>query len=120
MHRFLPTPFLFCRGTAQWFGVSGDWEGKRQNWHRRSLHHCSVHYGRLKASCQRELELPSQEVPSFQGTESPKPCKMPKVSPPGGDGLHVALPGPAWAAAHPPSLADCGSTGSGSGLPPPR
>lgn len=81
MHRFLPTPYLFCRSTAQWFGVSGDWEGKRQNWHRRSLHHCSVHYGRLKASCQRELELPSQEVPSFQGTESPKPCKMPKVGP---------------------------------------
>uniref|UniRef100_A0A8C6I6Q5 Inactive rhomboid protein n=1 Tax=Mus spicilegus TaxID=10103 RepID=A0A8C6I6Q5_MUSSI len=69
------------KSTAQWFGVSGDWEGKRQNWHRRSLHHCSVHYGRLKASCQRELELPSQEVPSFQGTESPKPCKMPKVGP---------------------------------------
>lgn len=67
------------KGTAQWFGVSGDWEGKRQNWQRRSLHHCSVHYGRLKASCQRELELPSQEVPSFQGTESPKPCKMPKI-----------------------------------------
>lgn len=67
------------KSTAQWFGVSGDWEGKRQNWHRRSLHHCSVHYGRLKASCQRELELPSQEVPSFQGTESPKPCKMPKI-----------------------------------------
>lgn len=79
VHRFPPTPHLFCRGTAQWFGVSGDWEGKRQNWQRRSLHHCSVHYGRLKASCQRELELPSQEVPSFQGTESPKPCKMPKV-----------------------------------------
>lgn len=82
MHRFSHTPNLFCRGTAQWFGVSGDWEGKRQNWHRRSLHHCSVHYGRLKASCQRELELPSQEVPSFQGTESPKPCKMPKVGSP--------------------------------------
>lgn len=67
------------KGTAQWFGVSGDWEGKRQSWQHRSLHHCSVRYGRLKASCQRELELPSQEVPSFQGTESPKPCKLPKI-----------------------------------------
>uniref|UniRef100_A0A8C9PMQ7 Inactive rhomboid protein n=1 Tax=Spermophilus dauricus TaxID=99837 RepID=A0A8C9PMQ7_SPEDA len=73
------TPCCSCRGTAQWFGVSGDWEGKRQHWQRRSLHHCSVRYGRLKASCQRDLELPSQEVPSFQGTESPKPCKMPKI-----------------------------------------
>ncbi|XP_045155441.1 inactive rhomboid protein 2 [Echinops telfairi] len=67
------------KGTAQWFGVSGDWEGKRQNWQRRSLHHCSLRYGKLKASCQRDLELPSQEVPSFQGTESPKPCKLPKI-----------------------------------------
>ncbi|KAM9598034.1 inactive rhomboid protein 2 [Trichechus inunguis] len=67
------------KGTAQWFGVSGDWEGKRQNWQRKSLHHCSVRYGKLKASCQRDLELPSQEVPSFQGIESPKPCKMPKI-----------------------------------------
>ncbi|XP_037665154.1 inactive rhomboid protein 2 isoform X2 [Choloepus didactylus] len=66
-------------GTAQWFGVSSDWEGKRQNWQRKSLHHCSVRYGKLKSSCQRDLELPSQEVPSFQGTESPKPCKMPKI-----------------------------------------
>ncbi|XP_059763732.1 inactive rhomboid protein 2 isoform X2 [Balaenoptera ricei] len=67
------------KGAAQWFGVSGDWELKRQHWQRRSLHHCSVRYGRLKASCQRDLELPSQEVPSFQGTESPRPCKMPKI-----------------------------------------
>ncbi|XP_021096767.1 inactive rhomboid protein 2 isoform X2 [Heterocephalus glaber] len=67
------------KGTAQWFGVSGDWEGKRQHWQRRSLHHCSVRYGRLKAACQRDLELPSQEGLSFQGTESPKPCKMPKI-----------------------------------------
>ncbi|XP_006869611.1 PREDICTED: inactive rhomboid protein 2 [Chrysochloris asiatica] len=67
------------KGTAQWFGVSGDWEGKRHNWQRKSLHHCSVRYGKLKASCQRDLELPSQEVPSFQSTESPKACKMPKI-----------------------------------------
>lgn len=75
------------RGTAQWFGVSGDWEAKRQHWQLRSLHHCSVRYGRLKASCQRDLELPSQEAPSFQGTESPKPCKMPKVGSAGGPGV---------------------------------
>lgn len=74
------------RGAAQWFGVSGDWELKRQHWQRRSLHHCSVRYGRLKASCQRDLELPSQEVPSFQDTESPKPCKMPKVGSSRGQG----------------------------------
>ncbi|XP_032726431.1 inactive rhomboid protein 2 isoform X2 [Lontra canadensis] len=67
------------KGTAQWFGVSGDWEAKRQHWQRRSLHHCSVRYGRLKPSCQRDLELPSQEVPSFQGAESPKPCRMPRI-----------------------------------------
>ncbi|GAB1297099.1 Inactive rhomboid protein 2 [Apodemus speciosus] len=92
------------KSTAQWFGVSGDWEGKRQNWHRRSLHHCSVHYGRLKASCQRELELPSQEVPSFQGTESPKPCKMPKIVDPLARGRAFRHPDEVDrpAAAHPP------------------
>ncbi|XP_053516885.1 inactive rhomboid protein 2 isoform X1 [Artibeus jamaicensis] len=67
------------KGTAQWFGVSGDWALERQHWQRRSLHHCSLRYGRLKPSCQRELELPSQDTPSFQGTESPKSCKMPKI-----------------------------------------
>lgn len=66
------------RSTAEWFGVSGDWEGKRQHWQRRSLQHCSMRYGKLKAAY-RDMELPSQEVPSFQGTESPKPAKMPKV-----------------------------------------
>lgn len=70
------------RGTADWFGVSGDWEGKRQHWQRKSLQHCSLRYGKLKAPY-RDLELPSQEVPSFQGTESPKPSKMPKVGPSG-------------------------------------
>uniref|UniRef100_A0A8C3JVN9 Inactive rhomboid protein n=1 Tax=Calidris pygmaea TaxID=425635 RepID=A0A8C3JVN9_9CHAR len=66
------------RGTAQWFGVSGDWEGKRQQWQRKSLQHCSMRYGKLKPAY-RDMELPSQEVPSFQGTESPKPTKMPKI-----------------------------------------
>lgn len=67
-----------CRGTAQWFGVSSDWEGKRQQWQRKSLQHCSMRYGKLKPAY-RDMELPSQEVPSFQATESPKPAKMPKV-----------------------------------------
>ncbi|XP_072207922.1 inactive rhomboid protein 2 isoform X1 [Excalfactoria chinensis] len=66
------------KSTAEWFGVSGDWEGKRQHWQRRSLQHCSMRYGKLKAAY-RDMELPSQEVPSFQGTESPKPAKMPKI-----------------------------------------
>lgn len=66
------------RGTAQWFGVSSDWEGKRQQWQRKSLQHCSMRYGKLKPAY-RDMELPSQEGPSFQATESPKPAKMPKV-----------------------------------------
>uniref|UniRef100_A0A8B9FF21 Inactive rhomboid protein n=1 Tax=Amazona collaria TaxID=241587 RepID=A0A8B9FF21_9PSIT len=66
------------KGTAQWFGVSGDWEGKRQQWQRKSLQHCSMRYGKLKPAY-RDMELPSQEVPSFQATESPKPAKMPKI-----------------------------------------
>ncbi|XP_077044388.1 inactive rhomboid protein 2 isoform X3 [Agelaius phoeniceus] len=65
-------------GTAQWFGVSSDWEGKRQQWQRKSLQHCSMRYGKLKPAY-RDMELPSQEVPSFQATESPKPAKMPKI-----------------------------------------
>ncbi|KAG6931588.1 rhomboid 5 -like protein 2 [Chelydra serpentina] len=66
------------KGTAQWFGVSSDWEGKREHWQRKSRQHCSMRYGKLKAPY-RDMELSSQEVPSFQGTESPKPCKMPKI-----------------------------------------
>ncbi|XP_034645941.1 inactive rhomboid protein 2 isoform X1 [Trachemys scripta elegans] len=66
------------KGTAQWFGVSSDWEGKREHWQRKSRQHCSIRYGKLKAPY-RDMELPSQEVPSFQGTESPKPCKLPKI-----------------------------------------
>uniref|UniRef100_A0A8D0KX00 Inactive rhomboid protein n=1 Tax=Strix occidentalis caurina TaxID=311401 RepID=A0A8D0KX00_STROC len=73
-----PCAHRASRGTAQWFGVSGDWEGKRQQWQRKSLQHCSMRYGKLKPAY-RDMELPSQEVPSFQGTESPKPAKMPKI-----------------------------------------
>ncbi|KAM4762148.1 inactive rhomboid protein 2 isoform 2-T2 [Cyanocitta cristata] len=66
------------KGTAQWFGVSSDWEGNRQQWQRKSLQHCSMRYGKLKPAY-RDMELPSQEGPSFQATESPKPAKMPKI-----------------------------------------
>ncbi|XP_053309878.1 inactive rhomboid protein 2 [Spea bombifrons] len=67
------------KGTAQWFGVSNDWEGKRQQWQRKSLHHCSLRYGKLKPQYQRDIELPSQETPSFQATDSPATCRMPKI-----------------------------------------
>ncbi|KAG8565627.1 hypothetical protein GDO81_012929 [Engystomops pustulosus] len=70
------------RGTAQWFGVSNDFEGKRQQWHRKSLHHCSLRYGKLKPQYQRDMELPSQETPSFQTTESPATSRLPKIRDP--------------------------------------
>ena len=107
------------RGAAQWFGVSGDWELKRQHWQRRSLHHCSVRYGRLKASCQRDLELPSQEVPSFQDTESPKPCKMPKVGSSRGRGRQGPRPSALGLCSQPPSRPDRGPPGPRTGIPPP-
>lgn len=104
-----------CRGTAQWFGISSDWEGKRQQWQRKSLQHCSMRYGKLKPAY-RDMELPSQEVPSFQGTESPKPTKMPKVE------LRAWGPAPSLAL---PALTpllpppDRGPPGQGPSLPPP-
>ncbi|XP_029456284.1 inactive rhomboid protein 2 isoform X2 [Rhinatrema bivittatum] len=67
------------RETEKWFGVSNDWEGKRQHWQRKSLQHCSQRYGKLKAQYQRDAELPSQETPSFQASESPATCKLPKI-----------------------------------------
>ncbi|XP_053158793.1 inactive rhomboid protein 2 [Hemicordylus capensis] len=78
IHRQTSLSQSIRKGTAQWFGVSSDWDGKRQHWQRKTLQHCSLRYGKLKAAY-REMELPSQEVPSFQGTESPKPKKMPKI-----------------------------------------
>ncbi|XP_042303485.1 inactive rhomboid protein 2 [Sceloporus undulatus] len=78
LHRQTSLSQSIRKGAAQWFGVSNDWDGKRQHWQRKSLQHCSLRYGKLKAAY-REMELPSQEVPSFQGTESPKPQKMPKI-----------------------------------------
>ncbi|XP_066560379.1 inactive rhomboid protein 2 [Amia ocellicauda] len=66
------------RGTAQWFGVGGDCDTKQQEWQRKSLRHCSQRYGRLKAQY-REAEMHSQDMPSFQGLDSPAPSKMPKI-----------------------------------------
>ncbi|XP_007431905.1 inactive rhomboid protein 2 isoform X1 [Python bivittatus] len=78
LHRQTSLSQSIRKGTAQWFGISNDWDGKQQNWQRKSLQHCSLRYGKLKPAY-REVELTSQEVPSFQGTESPKPTKMPKI-----------------------------------------
>uniref|UniRef100_A0ACB8EKK8 Inactive rhomboid protein 2 n=1 Tax=Sphaerodactylus townsendi TaxID=933632 RepID=A0ACB8EKK8_9SAUR len=77
-HRQTSLTHSIRKGTAQWFGVSNECDGKRQHWQRKSLQHCSLRYGKLKPAY-REMELASQEVPSFQGTESPKPGKMPKI-----------------------------------------
>ncbi|XP_063149101.1 inactive rhomboid protein 2 [Candoia aspera] len=78
LHRQTSLSQSIRKGAAQWFGISNDWDGKQQNWQRKSLQHCSLRYGKLKPAY-REVELASQEVPSFQGTESPKPTKMPKI-----------------------------------------
>ncbi|XP_029140504.1 inactive rhomboid protein 2 [Protobothrops mucrosquamatus] len=78
LHRQTSLSQSIRKGAAQWFGVSNDWDGKQQNWQRKSLQHCSLRYGKLKPAY-REIEVSSQEVPSFQGTESPKPTKMPKI-----------------------------------------
>uniref|UniRef100_A0A8B9T4G0 Inactive rhomboid protein n=1 Tax=Anas platyrhynchos TaxID=8839 RepID=A0A8B9T4G0_ANAPL len=71
-------PFLtLCpasQGTAEWFGVSSDWEGKRQHWQRRSLQHCSMRYGKLKAAY-RDMELPSQEAHLLP--RDPQPPRVP-------------------------------------------
>ncbi|CAH2302097.1 inactive rhomboid 2 [Pelobates cultripes] len=78
----LPTsqsPYLPRRVRRKQNPHSNDWEGKRQQWQRKSLHHCSLRYGKLKPQYQRDIELPSQETPSFQATESPATCRMPKV-----------------------------------------
>uniref|UniRef100_A0A9J7Y4K4 Inactive rhomboid protein n=1 Tax=Cyprinus carpio carpio TaxID=630221 RepID=A0A9J7Y4K4_CYPCA len=39
-----------CRApiSTQWFGVGSDSESKQQEWHRKSLRHCSQRYGKLK------------------------------------------------------------------------
>ncbi|XP_061087815.1 inactive rhomboid protein 2-like isoform X2 [Conger conger] len=62
------------RGTAQWFGVGGDCETKQQEWHRKSLRHCSHRYGKLKAQY-REHEPASQD----HTLESPATHRLPKI-----------------------------------------
>ncbi|XP_070595978.1 inactive rhomboid protein 2 [Erythrolamprus reginae] len=78
LHRQTSLSQSIRKGAAQWFGVGNDLDGKQQIWHHKSLQHCSLRYGKLKPAY-REIEVNSQEVPSFQGTESPKPTKMPKI-----------------------------------------
>uniref|UniRef100_A0A672HED4 Inactive rhomboid protein n=1 Tax=Salarias fasciatus TaxID=181472 RepID=A0A672HED4_SALFA len=63
------------RNTAQWFGVGEDCETKQQVWHRKSLHHCSQRYGKLKAQY-REPETASS---IDQSLESPAAHRMPKI-----------------------------------------
>ncbi|XP_076871986.1 inactive rhomboid protein 2-like isoform X2 [Brachyhypopomus gauderio] len=63
------------RGTAQWFGVAADCESQQQVWQRKSLHHCSQRYGRLKAQYRDSYEQGSVEQP----LDSPAPCRMPKI-----------------------------------------
>uniref|UniRef100_A0A671LIU6 Inactive rhomboid protein n=1 Tax=Sinocyclocheilus anshuiensis TaxID=1608454 RepID=A0A671LIU6_9TELE len=55
------------RGTAQWFGVGSDSESKQQQWHRKSLRHCSQRYGKLKPQYCEQNEAASLDY----GPESP-------------------------------------------------
>ncbi|CAN9510162.1 unnamed protein product [Ophioblennius macclurei] len=63
------------RNTAQWFGVGEDCETKQQVWHRKSLHHCSQRYGKLKA----QYREPDTATSMDQSLESPATHKMPKI-----------------------------------------
>lgn len=63
------------RNTAQWFGVGEDCETKQQVWHRKSLHHCSQRYGKLKAQYRESETATSID----QSLESPATHKMPKI-----------------------------------------
>ncbi|KAJ8264119.1 hypothetical protein GJAV_G00145390 [Gymnothorax javanicus] len=75
------------RNTAQWFGVGNDCETKQQEWHRKSLRHCSHRYGKLKAQY-REPEPPSQD----HTLESPAPHRMPKIVDPLARGRQFRYP----------------------------
>ncbi|RXN15802.1 inactive rhomboid 2 [Labeo rohita] len=63
------------RGTAQWFGVGSDSESKQQEWHRKSLRHCSQRYGKLKPQYCEQNEAASLDY----GPESPVAPRMPKI-----------------------------------------
>ncbi|XP_063286297.1 inactive rhomboid protein 1 isoform X3 [Pelobates fuscus] len=62
----------FCRGTADWFGVSKE-NDTTQKWQRKSIRHCSLRYGKLKPQVMREMDLPSQDNISLTSTETPPP-----------------------------------------------
>uniref|UniRef100_A0A8C2DB22 Inactive rhomboid protein n=1 Tax=Cyprinus carpio TaxID=7962 RepID=A0A8C2DB22_CYPCA len=62
-------------GTAQWFGVGSDSESKQQEWHRKSLRHCSQRYGKLKPQYCEQNEAASLDY----GPESPVAARMPKI-----------------------------------------
>uniref|UniRef100_A0AAZ3Q9Q1 Inactive rhomboid protein n=1 Tax=Oncorhynchus tshawytscha TaxID=74940 RepID=A0AAZ3Q9Q1_ONCTS len=63
-------------GTADWFGVSKE-NDSTQRWRRKSLQHCNLRYGRLKAQVMREMELSSQDNLSLTSTETPPPLYLP-------------------------------------------
>uniref|UniRef100_A0A4W5NX63 Inactive rhomboid protein n=1 Tax=Hucho hucho TaxID=62062 RepID=A0A4W5NX63_9TELE len=65
-----------CMGTADWFGVSKE-NDSTQRWRRKSLQHCNLRYGRLKAQVMREMELSSQDNLSLTSTETPPPLYLP-------------------------------------------
>ncbi|KAM8934503.1 inactive rhomboid protein 1 isoform 2-T2 [Pelodytes ibericus] len=69
-HQTLST--FFCRGTADWFGISKD-SDSTQKWQRKSIRHCNQRYGKLKPQVIREMELPSQDNISLTSTETPPP-----------------------------------------------
>uniref|UniRef100_A0A8C5H2P3 Inactive rhomboid protein n=1 Tax=Gouania willdenowi TaxID=441366 RepID=A0A8C5H2P3_GOUWI len=63
------------RNTAQWFGVGEDCETKQQLWHRKSLRHCSLRYGKLKS----QYREPETATSFDQSPDSPGTSKMPKI-----------------------------------------
>uniref|UniRef100_A0A8C7E0I6 Inactive rhomboid protein n=1 Tax=Oncorhynchus kisutch TaxID=8019 RepID=A0A8C7E0I6_ONCKI len=69
-------PKQIIKGTAAWFGVSKE-NDSTQRWRRKSLQHCNLRYGRLKAQVMREMELSSQDNLSLTSTETPPPLYLP-------------------------------------------
>nr|XP_057926187.1 LOW QUALITY PROTEIN: inactive rhomboid protein 2-like [Doryrhamphus excisus] len=63
------------KNTAQWFGVGEDCETKQQVWQRKSLRHCSLRYGKLKA----QYREPDTATSIDQSLDSPGAQKMPKI-----------------------------------------
>ncbi|XP_051568001.1 inactive rhomboid protein 2-like isoform X2 [Myxocyprinus asiaticus] len=63
------------RGTAQWFGVGSGCESKQQEWHRKSLRHCSQRYGKLKPQYCEQNEAATMNY----DPESPVAPRLPKI-----------------------------------------